>query len=357
MTDETANILLNALIDPAILVDSGRRIMAANTPAADLFGEPALGADLSTILRHPDVLDAVNDVLAGAPRAATTITHAVPVHQVFEVHVAALAPEEGEGARALCLLREVTMAHEVERMRADFVANVSHELRSPLSSLIGFIETLQGPARNDPLAQARFLGIMDGEAKRMARLVDDLLSLSRVTAGEHIPPTGAVDLAEALAEVRKSVAVRAEEKGMEIALDLDPDLRPVPGDRDELIEVFHNLIDNAVKYGRENTPVLVRANGRSRIPDVGDPGVAIAVTNQGEPIASDHMPRLTERFYRIDKGRSRDMGGTGLGLAIVKHIVNHHRGRLTIESSTERGNTFTVFLPFEERAGAAASLS
>lgn len=349
MKAENTTALLEALVDPAILVDGERRMVAANGAARELFGDLVIGDDLSMALRHPAALEAVSSVLAGAPAGTATVADTVPVQRVFEMHVAALPAGGGAGtgndARALCLLRDVTVAHEAERMRADFVANVSHELRSPLSSLIGFIETLQNAAHDDPEAQARFLAIMDGEAKRMARLVDDLLSLSRVEAGEHIPPTGAVDLAGLLHEVTKSVAIRAAEKGTEVVLALHPGLPTVPGERDELLEVFHNLIDNAVKYGPADAPVTVTVRQQSRIPDIGDPGVAVAVTNQGDIIAPEHLPRLTERFYRIDKGRSREMGGTGLGLAIVKHIVNHHRGRLTIASSAEAGNTFTVFLP------------
>jgi len=345
MANQNRTALLEALMDPAVLVDGERRVVAANKRARETFGGLGSGSDLALSLRHPEALDAVGAVLAGVPSTNTVVTQTVPVRQIFEMHVAALSPEEGDGARVLCLFRDVTAAREAERMRADFIANVSHELRSPLVSLVGFIETLKGPARDDIEARARFLDIMDGEARRMARIVNDLLSLSRVEAGEHVPPTGSVDLVALLAEVTKSFDARAEERGMSVTLHLGSDLPQIPGDRDELIEVFHNLIDNAVKYGRRDTPVRVQALTRTRIPDIGGPGVAVMITNQGEAIAPEHLPRLTERFYRIDKGRSRDVGGTGLGLAIVKHIVNHHRGRLTIESRAEQGNTFTVFLP------------
>ncbi len=343
--DANTSALLDALTDPAILVDSERRTVAANKAARELFGTFVPGSDLSMMLRHPAALDAVDAVLAGAPFSDATITQASPIQLVFELHVAVLPSINGDGARVFCLLRDVTVAREAERMRADFVANVSHELRSPLSSLMGFIETLQGPAREDAEARERFLGIMAGEAKRMARLVNDLLSLSRVESGEHIPPTGSVDLSKLLAEILRTVAARAETKAMTVNFDLSPDLPRVIGDEDELTEVFHNLIDNAVKYGQAGSQLEIKAMRQARIPDVGDPGVAVAITNLGEVIAPEHLPRLTERFYRIDKGRSRDMGGTGLGLAIVKHIVNHHRGRLTIGSDAEEGNTFTVFLP------------
>ncbi|MDP6705757.1 MAG: ATP-binding protein [Alphaproteobacteria bacterium] len=357
MDDDGIDLLLDALIDLALLIDGERRVLAQNAPARELLGEHSVGRDLALALRHPDALAAADEVLGGAARASRTITLAVPVHQVFELHVTALPARDNQSARALCLLRDVTPAREAERMRADFVANVSHELRSPLASLVGFIETLRGPAQDDAEARARFLDIMDGEAKRMSRLVDDLLSLSRLEAREHIPPTGSVDLAVVLREVSKTVALKAAAKKMTIDLELAPEPQQVPGERDELTEVFDNLIDNAVKYGRPETTVRVRAQLAERIPDVGGAGIAVAVNNRGEPIPPEQLPRLTERFYRIDKGRSRGMGGTGLGLAIVKHIVNHHRGRLIIESDAERGNTFTVFLPLEERAVLSQRLS
>ena len=343
MMDKLSIALLGALTDPAFLLDSDRRVQAANEKAKITFSGLQEGQDLILAIRHPAALDAVNDVLAGASEAKTQITQTVPVNQVFEMHVAALA-DHGE-IKAFCMLRDLTTEKEAERMRADFVANVSHELRSPLSSLVGFVETLRGPARNDSDAQARFLAVMDAEAKRMTRLVEDLLSLSRVEAGEHVPPSGTVELTTILSAIRNSMQERAGLKGKILLFTMDDDLPPLPGDPDELTEVFHNLIDNAVKYGFEDTPVLVTVVQGIRIPDVGEVGVSVAVANQGELIEPRHLPRLTERFYRIDKGRSRDMGGTGLGLAIVKHMISHHRGRLTIESSAEQGNVFTVFLP------------
>jgi two-component system phosphate regulon sensor histidine kinase PhoR len=349
ISDEHAAVMLQALKDPAIMVDGARKVMAANQPARDMFGAFRPGSDLALSLRHPEALDAIASVIAGTSFTDAVISQTVPTPRVFEMHVAALAREPGDKIRVLCVLRDVTAAREAERIRADFVANVSHELRSPLVSLIGFIETLKGPARDDPKAQSRFLDIMDGEAQRMSRIVNDLLSLSRVQAGEHVPPAGSVDIGALLNEIVRTVAPRAAEKAMRLEFDVAADLPAVPGDRDELAEVFHNLIDNAVKYGRPNTAISIVGKAAARIPDIGGGGIAVSVSNAGAPIAPEHIPRLTERFYRVDKGRSRDMGGTGLGLAIVKHIVNHHRGRLTIESNPESGNTFTVFLPLSAR--------
>jgi len=234
-------------------------------------------------------------------------------------------------------------------MRADFVANVSHELRSPLSALSGFIETLQTSAQDDPAAQERFLTIMNGEAGRMARLIDDLLSLSRIEVNEHIRPTARVSLANIISGVVDSVHIKAEKKGMSLDVDLPRDMADVLGDEDELREVFQNLVDNAVKYGAPETVVHISACTLDAFIETGTPGVEITIADHGEGIDAEHLPRLTERFYRIDKGRSRSMGGTGLGLAIVKHIVNRHRGRLHVTSVLGEGSAFHVQLPISKR--------
>lgn len=346
---DKTQMLLDALSDAAFLINDRREVVAANEIAGETFGELVKGRDLALSLRHPSVLEAVDRVLTGDRTNQVIFELAATPQRVFEVHVAALSFDPDENAQALCTLRDVTAMRETERIRADFVANVSHELRSPLTSLMGFIETLKGPARADSAAQSRFLEIMDVEARRMARLVDDLLSLSRIEAREHLAPTEIVDARRLLLDVAETIVPRAMERGIEIRMELGSNLAPVSGDHDELVEVIHNLIDNAVKYGRTNTPVNVRITTKTRIPDIGGLGVSIAVTNMGDLISAEHLPRLTERFYRIDKGRSRDAGGTGLGLAIVKHIINRHRGRLTIESTAKAGNTFTVYLPVVEQ--------
>jgi two-component system phosphate regulon sensor histidine kinase PhoR len=243
------------------------------------------------------------------------------------------------------LLHDVTAARRSDRMRADFVANASHELRTPLASLLGFVETLRGPARDDAEARERFLGIMHEQATRMARLIDDLLSLSRIEMNEHVPPTGRVDIAEALRRVAETLQQKAAARGMRIELDAPEDLPPVVGDADELAQLFQNLVDNAVKYGRPETKVRVAARRSERSLPGAPASIEVGVADEGEGIAREHLPRLTERFYRVDTARSRAAGGTGLGLAIVKHIVGRHRGALEIESERGRGSTFTVRLP------------
>ena len=245
-------------------------------------------------------------------------------------------------------------------MRADFIANASHELRTPLSTLIGYIETLSGTASEDAEARQRFLGIMHDQASRMSGLVDDLLSLSRIELHEHSPPDGRVDLATVLKDVADTLALDARAKGMTIALDLPPAAPAVVGDGEELIQVFQNLVDNAIKYGRPNSTVTAKVTRTERGPGpLSKPStkgvVVVAISDQGAGIAREHLPRLTERFYRVDAARSRELGGTGLGLAIVKHILNHHRGALTIESQAGKGSTFTVYLaatPPAERGAA-----
>jgi two-component system phosphate regulon sensor histidine kinase PhoR len=236
------------------------------------------------------------------------------------------------------VLHDISALRRAERMRADFVANASHELRTPLAGLVGFVETLQGPARNDPKAQERFLAIMAEQTDRMRRLVEDLLSLSRIEQREHEPPTSRVDVAGVLRGVRDLIDMKARQRGVTVEFEIPDQLPDVIGDADELTIVFQNLADNAVKYTSPGTMVQVVAS-------VERDWIRVDVTDHGEGIASEHVQRLTERFYRVDTARSREMGGTGLGLAIVKHALNRHRGRLEIDSELARGSTFSVVLP------------
>jgi two-component system phosphate regulon sensor histidine kinase PhoR len=266
--------------------------------------------------------------------------------------VTPMAPADPGGGVASVLLVDRTRERAVERMRADFVANASHELRTPLASLIGFIATLQGPASDDPPAQRRFLAIMAEQAERMNRLIDDLLSLSRIELTEHQPPADKVDVSPLVESVAAGFEPRVTARKIRLELALAEGLPRVTADADQLTQVVINLVDNAVKYGREGGQVRVSvtaAQPGERWP--ARPGVVLTVYDDGRGIAREHVPRLTERFYRVDKGRSRAAGsgpgGTGLGLAIVKHIVNRHRGQLAIESDEGRGSTFSVWLPAE----------
>ncbi len=337
--------ILDAFPAPVLLIDKDSNVTEANKAAKELFGNEIEDKSLTLTLRHPAALDAVTNAIAGDGYFTAEITLSVPVVRRYEGHVMSVSAQESQLVRAALVLLDVTAARNAEEMRADFVANVSHELRSPLTSLSGFIETLRGPAENDPQARQRFLTIMEDEARRMARIIDDLLSLSRVESNEHIRPMGHVALPALLNEIAELLRLQAEKRHVTITIDAAETLPDIRGDMDELIEVFRNLIDNAVKYCRPGTEVSVRCRAIDHIPDVGGQGVQVAVTNFGDPIPREHLPRLTERFYRVDKARSRDVGGTGLGLAIVKHIVNRHRGRLNMTSDATNGTIFTVMLP------------
>ncbi|TAN67407.1 MAG: PAS domain-containing protein, partial [Magnetospirillum sp.] len=346
--------LLDNLPDPLLLLDPARRVVRANQAAARLFGRDLAGRDMAAFLRDPGVLDITEAVLAGqGPSRECEFTQMVPLERVFLARAERLQGQPADGGTAILTLHDLTTVKRMERMRADFVANASHELRTPLAALSGFIETLQGPARDDEEAREKFLGIMGQQAGRMSRLVADLLSLSRIELNEHTQPGERVDLGRLVATAAEALKPLAQAKGMTIRLAVAPGLAAVMAQPDELAQLFQNLLDNAVKYGRDDTEVEVTAAAvtaaelprAAGTPLRSDPVVRVSIRDRGEGIAKEHLPRLTERFYRVDTARSRKMGGTGLGLAIVKHIVNRHRGLLTIDSTVGEGTTFTVWLP------------
>ncbi len=341
------NDILEYLPDAILLLNSDREIIDANQAARDLLSPGFKGRDLALSLRHPDILKAVDAALKGQAPDQCEISFSHPISRTFEMRTSRLPEADGPGQDVVVvlILHDITAAIQAVAVRSDFVANVSHELRSPLAALVGFIETLQGAARNDAQAREYFLSIMSAEADRMTRLIDDLLSLSALEVNEHVRPQGQVDLKKILQVVTELLLAKAEVRSMAIKLICQSPVEEVPGDSDELIQVFQNLIDNAIKYGASGSVITLTLKAVDRIPDIGVPGIAVAVHNEGEGVASEYLPRLTERFYRVDKGRSRSMGGTGLGLAIVKHIVSHHRGRLMIQSASGKGSTFTVYLP------------
>ncbi|MCA8934517.1 MAG: PAS domain-containing sensor histidine kinase [Rhodospirillaceae bacterium] len=353
---EATDRLIDSLTDPLLLVGQGRRVVRLNTAATAMLGARAEGADLAETIRHPEVLRAVDAVLGGGESRTVEFTRPVPIEQVLQARVqaysaargsAAASGDGGEGGRraALVTFHDITAIRRSEQMRADFVANASHELRTPLSTLMGFIETLRGPARDDADARDRFLAIMDEQSGRMSRLVNDLLSLSRIELDEHMPPAGAVDIASVVRGVVATLELRAARRRMRLVVKVEHDLPPVFGESDQLTQVIQNLADNAINYGREGTDVAISAGLAPFSHYRGDHAVVVTVADQGEGIPKSHLPRLTERFYRVDPARSRAIGGTGLGLAIVKHIVSRHRGRLTIESEIGAGSTFAVALP------------
>ncbi len=332
----TEEAIIEALPDPLIVLGADRAVTRANAAARAAFG-----SELASVLRHPVLRAAIERTAdkVGSERADLQLS--VPVVREVHATVVRLA-----GGRVAAVLSDRTRERALERMRADFVANASHELRTPLASLTGFIDTLRGPAADDPPAQARFLQIMAEQAARMNRLIDDLLSLSRIELTEHRPPTERVFVPELIRWIAASFEPRVISRGIRFELDAPDELPPVIGDEDQLGQVLQNLMDNALKYGREGGTVRVTAALAQPDPRwPSRPGLTVAVADDGGGIPREHLPRLTERFYRVDKGRSRAVGGTGLGLAIVKHIVNRHRGHLAIDSREGEGATFTVWLP------------
>jgi len=340
---------LDKLPDPLLMLDQGRRVVRANAAARELLGPDAVGRDLASVLRDPALLQAANQVLHDAAQANVEFSFHVPVERNFNARIVRIAPAGAEGPSIVIALYEVTAIRQAEKMRSDFIANASHELRTPLSVLLGCIQTLRGSARDDPEAQAEFFGLMQGHAERMSRLVDDLLSLSRIELNEHTPPTDRIDVARILGGVVESLGFNAGSRGMTITLDCAEGLPAIAGDRTDLAQVFENLIDNAVKYGAADTAIGITARLVTKeippsLPAVAE-CIAVAISDHGEGIPLEHQPRLTERFYRVDTARSRELGGTGLGLAIVKHVVNRHRGTLTIASTPGEGSTFTIYLP------------
>ncbi len=340
--------ILDHFPDPTILLDGRRAVVYANGAARDLLDISGVGQDLAMSLRHPRVLDAVDEVLGRNENRTVEVTLPGNTTRNFEMHVSGVPPApDTKSIGAVLVLRDQTTARRAEQMRADFVANASHELRSPLAALLGFIETLEGPAGGDEDTRVRFLGIMLREAKRMAGLIDDLLTLSRVEINEHVRPTAPVDIAGVLLNVTEALSVQAKASNMPIRVNYGTGLPTVHGEADQLFQVFRNLIENAIRYGGKGEAIDIRVEPADRIPGTGRSGIAVKVTDHGDGIPADAIPRLTERFYRVDKARSKSVGGTGLGLAIVKHIINRHRGHLGVESQIGKGSTFTVYLPAE----------
>ena len=346
-----SNDLIEAIPIPALLVDPSGRVGATNAGARALFGENILGRHYITVLRQPSLLDAVEQAVAQKNRTLAQFL-TTEARRDITLHATCSYLPEGD---VFITFEDRTAMEEAFQMRRDFVANVSHELRTPLTALMGFIETLSGAARDDADARDRFLAIMSREAGRMNRLVGDLLSLSRVEAEERMRPTQAVDLVAVVRSAIHTLGKLAEAERTAIETDLPNEPLHIPGDADQLSQVVTNLMENAIKYSKPDTAVKISLRSEDNHPMLRQDAVVLTVEDQGEGIDAVHIPRLTERFYRIDTHRSREMGGTGLGLAIVKHIVNRHRGRLRIESRKGEGSRFSVVLP--RAAGTPASIT
>jgi len=335
--------LIGGLPQPAIVLDRDGRVIAFNESAVAIApalrrGEPALIA-----LRMPELVNAIRR--AGKRREPQRVEffERVPLDRWFEAFVRPVRLA-GEGTDILVMtFNDLTPLRRVEEMRADFIANASHELRTPLAALLGFIETLQGRAKDDPVAREKFLVIMQAQATRMARLIDDLLSLSRIELNAHLQPDTPVDLGPIVRQVVDGLHMLARDRGVEIKVSVSPEPLTVAGDRDELIRALENLVENALKYGAAGKRIdITLSRGQTR---AGVAEARLAVRDYGPGIAPEHLPRLTERFYRVDVSDSRQQGGTGLGLALVKHILNRHAGRLSIESKPGAGASFCMDLP------------
>lgn len=341
--------LLQSVVDalplPLVVIGPDERILHVNAPGGRLVGANAVDRHFITALRQPSLLDAVEATLRdGVARQTTFLTREDSQDVAYAVRCAAV----GLGARHGVMLsfEDVTQMESAGQMRRDFVANVSHELKTPLTALLGFIETiLHGPARDDAVARDRFLRIMESEAERMNRLVGDLLSLNRVEATERMRPTARVDLTALVQSVLRGLRRIAEEAGLEVETDLPDAPVVVPGDEDQLRQVLTNLIENAVKYGAEGGRIAISLTAAAYHPRMRCDAVELSVRDFGAGFDPVHIPRLTERFYRVDSHRSRERGGTGLGLAIVKHIVGRHRGRIQIDAAPGQGAAFRVLLP------------
>jgi len=338
-TDLTAAIPV-----PAVVLDRASVILTFNTSAQAIFERLRPGLPLELIHRDPELIGAVNGAFETGERRTATLIPSSGLGQRFIATVSPLRGDTGNPSMAaLITMHDESEQQRLLEMRTDFIANASHELRTPLATVRGFIETLQGPARNDEGARARFLSIMADQAERMTRLIDDLLLLSRVEEKANLKPTGQVRLTELLNEVVRVLTPVADERRITITVEPETSSLLAKGERDELFQVFHNLIENAVKYGRERGSVKVSLAEYDRVPNRSR--VVVKVTDDGPGIGPEHLPRLTERFYRVSTEHSRRIGGTGLGLAITKHILHRHQGELSVESIVGHGTTFKVLLP------------
>ena len=347
--DQPLQALLAGLADPVIALGRDGRVVAFNEPARALAPALRQGEPVSLALRMPELSEAVTRAFAEAAPQRFQYSERVPLDRWFEAVAAPVGQgPSGKADMVLLSFRDLTPLRRVEEMRADFVANASHELRTPLAALLGFVETLQGPARDDPKAREKFLAIMQEQARRMARLIDDLLSLSRIELNAHRRPDTTVDIVPLVRQVVDALQTLARDRGVAVNVDASGPLW-VRGDRDELVRVFENLVENALKYGATGKRVDVMAVTAHAAAD-GLAEAQVRVRDYGPGIAPEHLPRLTERFYRVDVRESRAQGGTGLGLALVKHILARHRGRLSIESTPGAGATFSVHLPVVESA-------
>ncbi len=349
VTPEPLRALVGALPEPVMLVSPDGIVLVANAAADEVFATPMTGARVRAHLRQPDVAAMIERALdpespAETIHRALMVIGSTSAETTWQITARKLGAAAGIDGTVISL-HDISHREAAEAQRRDFIANVSHELRSPLTVLAGFIETLQGAAQDDPAARAEFLDIMARETQRMSGLVADLLSLSRLEGVERIRPREHVSLTHVLRATVAALRPQIEAAGLRLDWAVPDDLPQVTGDHDQLVQVFHNLLENALKYGAGGGCIEVSAQPLAWFAGMDGPVIRVSVTDYGDGIDPIHIPRLTERFYRVDRARSREQGGTGLGLAIVKHILNRHRGRLLIRSAPGEGSSFEAVLP------------
>lgn len=338
--------LVESIPDPVFIIGPRNKLLFANEQAKTIFSIKQLGVNVAAIIRAPIFLEAIEAVTESKDKKKIQLIERTPVERQFTVNMAWLAREGEEGPTILVHFRDLTEQERLNRMRADFIANASHELRTPIASLLGFIETLQGPAKNDEAAREKFLGIMAVQGKRMTSLIDDLLSLSRVEMNAHKIPQSQVNLVTLLHNTIDTLSPLAEQQNVSLEFEEPEGEFIAIGEEDELSKVFQNLMHNAIKYGKSDGEGYVRIYLAHIKKDKNkQEKIKVIIEDNGIGIASHHIPRLTERFYRADIEQSREKGGTGLGLAITKHIISHHRGELKINSRQGHGSIFSVLLP------------
>lgn len=348
--DPSWRTIVDCLSDPALVLDQDAFVVHYNPLMADLFPRVKLGQPVTSLTRSPELLAALEAKSGDLHRKIVHLEDRVPVHRSLTAFVSFISDEANDApARSLIVLRDLTDQQKHAQLRADFISHASHELRTPLASMKSMVETLQGPARNDAAAREKFLAMMQVQASRMSRLIDDLLTLSRAEMRVHLAPTGEVDLNELILWVVEALSPMALSHETEVHVRTLEGQANVRGDRDDLVQVFQNLLQNAIKYGKDGGEIRVELQRHAAVGDRPE-RISVAIRDDGPGIPAEHIPRLTERFYRVSATASREKGGTGLGLAIVKHIVNRHRGELRISSELGKGSEFTVFLNTSTRS-------
>lgn len=346
LADTSLVHIVDAMADPCFLLDHRGVLDHKNAVADDIFPHLKTGDLLTLTFRHPQFVQTLDEVISTGKPAQLTFMDRFPSERWYKARISPVAGANEDASiptksKILVLMNELTEQKRAEQMRADFVANASHELRTPLTAVIGYLDTLMGPAKTDREAHKKFMPIMRAQAERMSNLVDDLLSLSRIELKEHVQPRDRVNLLTTLEEVSELLRPIADRHDNEFVINNLLEDSLVTGERIELVQVFENLLDNALKYGEPGTKVTIEIAPAKSV----NQKVAVRITNKGTPISAEHLPRLTERFYRVDVESSRAKKGTGLGLAIAKHIITRHRGNLSITSDSKSGTTVSVELP------------